>query len=324
MRVTIHKYSTRRGLTPKVHTITRRDVPNVVTQPTWRDSSVQQKYQCKACQNFGHITSMCFQKKQANFKCRRPKAHQLQAGAVYEKGRASYDHSDEESTSEESFCLQVKIKCKQDKEQSVPRPTHLITNLASRLKPHHTRNFYLRAMLDTCTDVNLMPASMYQLLFNYAKMQKLAPSKLQIGTYTTGTVKTVGSCMFYFVHLDTKKLIEVTFYVVLNDGSVPLSCKTTLLLGLIQPRPRLDYLPSKASLITSTAWSPQENKNSIIYNKTRSVHSKYKASSTHSNTSCQETGTQADNKQDYPLWVARCLWRDWQVPRARILYPGGS
>ena len=50
------------------------------------------KYQCKACHKFGHFTSMCFQKKQANFKPRRPKAHQLQAGAVYAKGSASYDH----------------------------------------------------------------------------------------------------------------------------------------------------------------------------------------------------------------------------------------
>ena len=39
------------------------------------------------------------------------------------KGSASYDHSDEESTTEDSFGLQVKIKCKQDKEQKVPRPT---------------------------------------------------------------------------------------------------------------------------------------------------------------------------------------------------------
>ena len=138
-----------------------------------------------------------FPKKQANFKPRRLKAHQLQGGAVYAKGSASYDHSDEDSTSEDSFCLQVKIKCKQDKEQKVPRPTHLITNLAYRLKPNNTRNLYMRARLDTCTDVNLMPASMYQLVFNDAKVQKLAPSKLQVGTYTTDTVKIVGSCTFY-------------------------------------------------------------------------------------------------------------------------------
>ena len=161
------------------------------------------KYQCKACHKFGHFTSMCFQKKQANFKPRRPKVHQLQAGGVYAKGSASYDHSDEDSTSEDSFCLQVKIKCNQDKEQKVPRPTHLITNLAYRLKPHHTRNLYLRARHDTCTEVNLMPASMYQLVFNDTKMKKLAPGNLQVGTYTTDTLKIVGSCTFYLVHLDT-------------------------------------------------------------------------------------------------------------------------
>ena len=169
------------------------------------------------------------------------------------KGKASYDHMDEESASEESFYLHVKIKYKQDKEQKVPRPSHLITNLAYRSKPHHIRNLYLRARLDTFADVNLMPASVYQLVFNDAKMQKLAPSKLQVGTYTNDTVKIVRSCTFYLVHPDTKKLTEVTFYVAMNDGGVLLSCKTTLLLGLIQPRPRLDYLPPRASLITSTA-----------------------------------------------------------------------
>ena len=56
------------------------------------------------------------------------------------------------------------------------------------------------------------------------------------------------------------KLIEVTFYVEMNDGSVLLSCKTTLLLGLIQPRPRLDYLLPRASLITSSADYPKKTK----------------------------------------------------------------
>ena len=108
-----------------------------------------------------------------------------------------------------------------------------------------------------------MPASMYQLVFNDAKMQKMAPSKLQVGTYTTDTVKIVGSCTFYLVHPDTKKLIGVTFYVAMNNGSVLLSCKTTLLLGLIQPRPRLDYLPPRASLIASSADHPRKTKASL-------------------------------------------------------------
>ena len=68
--------------------------------------------------------------------------HQLQAGTVYAKESALYDHLEEDSTSEDSFCLQVKIKHTLDKKQEVPRPKHLITNLAYRLKPHHIRPLF--------------------------------------------------------------------------------------------------------------------------------------------------------------------------------------
>ena len=78
-------------------------------------------------------------------------------------------------------------------------PIHLITNLAYRLTLHHTRNLYLRARLDTCADVNLMSVSVYKLVFQDPNMKKLDPSSLEIGTYTTDTVKTVGSCVFYLV-----------------------------------------------------------------------------------------------------------------------------
>ena len=142
--------------------------------------------------------------------------------------------SDDDSSSEDSFCLQVKSKPIQANLQRIHRPTHLINHLAYRLKPHHTRNFYLGARLDTCVDVNIMPPSVYQLVFEDPCMKKLAPSSLEIGTYTTYTVKIVGSCMFYLVHLDTKKLMDVTFFVAVNGGIVLLSCKTTLMLGLDQ------------------------------------------------------------------------------------------
>ena len=75
---------------------------------------------------------------------------------------------------------------------------------------------------------------------------------MQISTYTADIVKIIGSCTFGIVHPDTKKLVPVTFYVANNEGSVLLSCKTTLALCLIQPRSRLDYLLPQASLITST------------------------------------------------------------------------
>ena len=90
-------------------------------------------------------------------------------------------------------------------------------------------------------------------MFQDPDCKKLAPSKLEIGTYTTDKLKLVGSCMFYLVHPDTKCLQEVTFYVASNNGSVLLSCATTLALALIQCHTRLDYLPPRASLITSSA-----------------------------------------------------------------------
>ena len=58
-----------------------------------------------------------------------------------------------------------------------------------------------------------MWASVYKLVLNDPELKKLAPSNLEIGTYTTDTVKIVGSCLFYLVHPDTEKLQEVTFYV---------------------------------------------------------------------------------------------------------------
>ena len=97
--------------------------------------------------------------------------------------------------------------------------------------------------------------------------EKACPIKLEIGTYITDTVKIVGSCIFYLVHLDIKKLINVTFLVAVNDGSVLLPCKTTLMLGLIQPRTRLDYLPPRASLITSSADYSKKTKSALCVQK---------------------------------------------------------
>ena len=141
----------------------------------------------------------------------------------------------------------------------IPTPHLFITNLACRLKPHHKRNQYLRARLDTCADIN-MSASVYKLVFLDPNCTKLAPSVLEIGTNTTDTVKLVRSCVFYLVHPDTKCLQEVTFYVASNNGSVLLSCVTTLALGLIQHHTRLDYLPPRASLITSNDDHPKKTK----------------------------------------------------------------
>ena len=40
------------------------------------------KFQCKTCNKYGHVTSLCY-KKSVSFKSRTPKVHQLQALVVY-------------------------------------------------------------------------------------------------------------------------------------------------------------------------------------------------------------------------------------------------
>ena len=78
--------------------------------------------------------------------------------------------------------------------------------------------------------------------------------------------------------------MPVTFYVPTNNGSVLLSCKISLVLQLIQPRSRLDYLPPWASLITSTMDHPK---------KTRQASLKVHCSKQEVSTQMQETQGQA-------------------------------
>ena len=170
---------------------------------------------------------------------------------MYVQDSSNHSHS-EYSSSDESFCLQLQIQSNHAEGKQLPNPIHLLMNLAYWLKLHHTSNMYLWAWLDTCVDVDIMPASVYWLVFKDLEMKRIKLCKMQISTYTADTVKIIGSCTFGIVHLGTKKLVPVTFYVANNDGSILLSCKVTLALCLIQPWSRLDYHPPWASLITST------------------------------------------------------------------------
>ena len=185
------------------------------------------------------ILQVCATKSNYLFKSRNPTAHQLQAGLLYVQEDSICSQSSDLTYSIESFCLQVKIQCTQANTK-FPKPHHLITNLAYRLKPHHKWNQYLRARSDISTNVNIMPVSVYKLVFQDPDCKKLASSKLEIGTYTTNTVKLVCPCMFYLVHEDAKHLIEVTFYVTSNNVSVLLSYVTILALAWFNPT--LDWI----------------------------------------------------------------------------------
>ena len=117
----------------------------------------------------------------------------------------------------------------------VPKLVYLMANLAYRLQEYHTRHQYLRARLDTCADVNLMPMAVYCLMFQDPQLKKLTPSNMEIKTYTTEVVKIIGMCHFYLVHPESKQLSKVMFFVAKENGSILLSCRTTMELGLIKP-----------------------------------------------------------------------------------------
>ena len=223
------------------------------------------KYQCKACHKFGHFTSQCFQRKQhSQHKVRQPKAHQIHVNNLYDDPES---YPLDISSSEDSFCLQVRIWKQHSQKQQIPKLTHLITNIAYWLKQHHTRNQYLRARVDTGAEINLMPVSVYRLIYHDQDLTKLTPCNLKIRTYTTDTIKIIGTTTIYLLHPDSKKLVETNFYIASNEGSVLLSCNTSLTLGLIQPRIKIDYLPPRVRLITSKVDHLRNTKDQIQVQK---------------------------------------------------------
>ena len=109
--------------------------------------------------------------------------------------KSLYDQSDDYS-SEESFWLQLKVQPQCDEaETKFIAQQHLVTNLEIKLKPHKNRTKFLRARIDTCANLNLMPISVYKLLYRGPDCVKIAPSsKSGISTYTTEKIPVLGSC----------------------------------------------------------------------------------------------------------------------------------
>ena len=112
-------------------------------------------------------------------------------------------HSSDSSSSDESFCLKMKVQAIQAN-TNVPAPKHLFTNLEFKVRLHKNKTKFLQARIDTHVDVNIMPVSIYKYLFQDPDCAKIAPSDLQFGTYTNKKVKTLGSCNLYIIHPDTR------------------------------------------------------------------------------------------------------------------------
>ena len=79
-----------------------------------------------------------------------------------------------------------------------------------------------------------MPMAVYCLMFKHPDLRKLTPSSMEIETYMNDVVKIIGTCQFYLVHPESKQLMKVMFFVAKENGSVLLSCGTTMELGINQ------------------------------------------------------------------------------------------
>ena len=176
------------------------------------------------------------------------------ASVIGDKSDANY------SSSGDSFCLQMQAKYTKDNTKK-NKPQHLVTNIEYKLKPHRKRTKFLRAKIDTCSNVNLIPIGVYKVMYKDLHCSKLEPSnKTAVKTYTTEKIKIVGSCKMFVVHPDTKLLHEVTFHVTSHEGSVIVSCATSLELSLIHPHTNLDAVPEEGSLICSRPDMPKKKK----------------------------------------------------------------
>ena len=97
-----------------------------------------------------------------------------------------------------------------------------------------------------CINVNLMPESMYQLVFNDPHTAKLAKNDIDLTVYTRHSVDLIGKCTFYMLNKATKQPIKVDFCIAKEEGSVLLSQETIFHLQLLDVKPRLEYLPPQS------------------------------------------------------------------------------
>ena len=137
------------------------------------------RHQCKYCKETGHFSPMCFKKpqEQTNKKgFHKPQAHQLQVGS-YSSVDQHYDQ-DDTSESEDSFCLQMQFKPEQADHESC-ETQHLFTHLEYKLKYHKRKTRFLRARRDTCSNTNVMPASIYKKVFKDPDCSKLNPKSIR-------------------------------------------------------------------------------------------------------------------------------------------------
>ena len=137
----------------------------------------------------------------------------------------------------------------------------LYANIPYGLQPCHKHNKYLHLQLETSADVNLMPESVYKLVFNDHQTAKLAKNDIDLTVYTRHPVDLIAKCTFYMLSKGTKRPVKVDFYIAKEEGSFLMSWETVFQLQLLDVKPQLEYLPPRANLISSAVDYPKKEIN---------------------------------------------------------------
>ena len=132
-----------------------------------------------------------------------------------------------------------------------PNKSLLMVELAYTTKAHTYHSKKLRMCIDTAADVNVMPVSVYRMVFQDPILKSLKSMNMTFGVYTNSEIPVLGKCTLYLRHPETKKYIPTTFYVADHEGSVLLSYRSSLELDVIRVRPRISNSAPRSTVITS-------------------------------------------------------------------------
>ena len=181
-----------------------------------------------------------------------------------------------------------------------------------------------------------MPESVYKVVFNNPDTSKLAKNDIDLAVYTEHSVDLIGKCTFFMLRKDTKQPVEVDFYVANDDSNVLLSCETMFQLHLLHVKPRLEYLPSRATLISSA----EDYLEKEVHAQSGSIKQQHGIEAVHSGSilanygpiNCKKwthNATRRHSKENQDCQnqganqrtVSRTLWRNRQISRWTTPHP---
>ena len=257
---------------------------------------------CHKCGKNGHFTRACLAK---NTKHR---VQSIQADQEMERHEI-LKYEDSPATSYQASQIKVCAKVNQVKEPHEPPVDKKIVMVTVLYTRNHSNEFKdrIRMRVDTCADINIMPLSVYQTIFNDPKREKLMPTGIQVTTYNDSTLDLLGRCTLYLQHPKTHEKIAATFYVTQEEGSVLLSCSTSLKLEVIQV-PEQGPVPVYMPIYTSSLDKPNFTDQYVIYqNEIIEIYNKQNPD--------RIIRSKQGIKRLYPL----SIHRHWQIPRQTIL-----